>query len=387
MKNTRNGLLKMSHGKINILGDFICSEKISSDCYGIEMIDDDDRIIVNGDFIYSPANDSQLTAGVIEVKGDLEILKNFHAKGTHTVLLTGESEQNIEISGQCYFNILDIKNNKSVKYNSYVRATEIIKNDSKIVNYDNSLSDTKLDGDMTLDGDINLSSNTLDLNGHKLHVTGNFVHTGGVLTVNGGQLIVDGNYTLSDDQTGYSSNGIIVMNKNADKINVAKDFIINYDTNLCDYLCEGNITVGGNIKSIGSYPFVTHNNIKMILTCTNFTMTSNTYLEISSLEIANNNCQVTINSDIYVSKSLDVKNAIFSKEGNICLRDMDIVVGNNLNANVVYRGASIKKEFTFYGDLLVESNMSLYANIVAANITLNAGLNISGYNVLCKNNF
>ena len=133
------GTLKINGGQLIIAGDYrIQKETKQSDgsvTYAgstglLYMTNPEDYIYVEGNFVTQAYNEhkERLTAGVLEVKGDFtqkhySYLNNFYASGTHKVILSGNTVQNVSFQnpGSSKFNILIITKpiDSGYTFNSY----------------------------------------------------------------------------------------------------------------------------------------------------------------------------------------------------------------------------------------------------------------------------
>ena len=115
-----SGYMYLHGGTLNIAGDYDITSSDGINCsYGtIEMANDLDRIIVNGNFIMDSYSRSTFGKGILEIKGNFtqrstalnSTLYNFNSTGTHKVLLSGSSLQKVTFEDypNSTFNILAI---------------------------------------------------------------------------------------------------------------------------------------------------------------------------------------------------------------------------------------------------------------------------------------
>lgn len=130
-------------------------------------------------------------------------------------------------------------------------------------------SSTKLDDDITVYGNAYISA-SVDLNGHKLNIMGDLIQTSGELTINGGMLNVYGDYRLQKEtinangEIKYSSAyARLVMNNEADTVNIAGSFITRSDRT--HTLTAGTMKVGGDIYDWGNIQASSNGKHKVVL--------------------------------------------------------------------------------------------------------------------------
>ena len=117
------GTLNINEGQLVVSGDYKIDNNGSNPYANLQMTNDADYILVQGDFLTNSYNDhsSLLTAGILEIKGNFtqrayynyfypQYMRNFKAGGTHKVILSGSSLQTVDFRYPDYsrFNILVI---------------------------------------------------------------------------------------------------------------------------------------------------------------------------------------------------------------------------------------------------------------------------------------
>src|SRR5690606_27468488 len=142
------GTVKINGGQLIVEGDYrLQSENVSGDgtvTYSassgkLEMIDEEDYVLVNGDFAIQSSykHTDYLKAGILEVKGDFtqkrnstysDSAYNFNANTYHKVVLSGNGIQNINFQnpGSSRFNHLIIT--KPLEYGYIFNTTKNIWN-------------------------------------------------------------------------------------------------------------------------------------------------------------------------------------------------------------------------------------------------------------------
>lgn len=234
-----NGTLYVNGGNIYVENNFNQKSTNSSYSYGyLKMINPNDYISVNGDYYcYAYYNhEGYLTDGVLEVKGNFTQERysspyNFYSNGTHKVILSGENKQTISFDSiESCFNVLDVQNfsSEGIVFTTPVTINTLNRNGCNVVFANGEQSGWILNEDEIYTGDLNLSTGTLDLNGHKLTITGNLIHSGGTILVNGGELEIQGDYRIQtlngEDYT--TSAGILNMTNETDTVRVLGDFVM-----------------------------------------------------------------------------------------------------------------------------------------------------------------
>ena len=279
--NQTNGTLKLNGGTLIVKGNYSISNNGYATGY-LYMTNESDRIYVDGNFLMDSIRDhsSLLTAGILEVKGDFLQKStagtatgynlNFYASGTHQVILSGSTQQNVSFedpsSSYSHFNILEINNSSAegVVFDTAVSVIEeLITTTTNIHNLNlvsstfNLTENTEINSDfiyssgtfdlseynLTVHGDFKLGGGILDLNGSTLIIDGDFNQTNGTLKLNGGTLIVKGNYSISNN--GYAT-GYLYMTNESDRIYVDGNFLMDSIRDHSSLLTAGILEVKGD---------------------------------------------------------------------------------------------------------------------------------------------
>ncbi len=406
------GVLYVNGGNLIVKGDYRIqtpdsnSESGYSYSYGLlNMTNTADRILVEGNFVTESAVNhyDSLTAGLLEVRGNFTQLLayygysnnpyNFHASGTHRVLLSGTIQQVVSFyeynryQDSC-FNELEITNSSEagVDLASYVVVvSELVSTSSKISNveklslsgeavvsggnwlYDLSVGDNwvlqqnlVIEGNLHCNGSLDLNSRSLtvegdiiqygqlNLNGGSLLVKGNLIHTGGVLYVNGGNLIVKGDYRIqtpdSNSESGYSySYGLLNMTNTADRILVEGNFVTESAVNHYDSLTAGLLEVRGNFTQLLAYYGYSNNPYNFHASGTHRVLLSGTgqqvvsfyssyqeYSRFNKLEITNSSASgVDFASDVFVVSELVATASKVTNSNRLQLYDKAIISGGS----------------------------------------------------------
>lgn len=253
----------------------------------IYMSNKEDYLCVNGSFeLQSYGSWNEMTAGTLELKGDIDGDGSINSTDMHKVILSGTGNQTINLSDDgTMFNMLEIKNSDSRKF--IVHKNFIVSNFTEVDG--NSLtfvcnesgSDTtdirlgkiscdtiNFNGNVTLrsidfDGKaINASADVriydrdtnLKLNGATMTVKGDFDGQGKII-LGGGTLHIDGDFDY------YSYEGGIEMNNKNDSLYIGGDFTIN--GNSWSDFTDGIMEIKGDFYSYNS--FISSGNHKLIL--------------------------------------------------------------------------------------------------------------------------
>lgn len=276
-----DGTLYVNGGKIYVENDLNQKWDNGNYSYGyLKMVNPNDYISVNGNYYCyaSRSHEGYLTDGILDVKGNFTQKRysssyNFYSSGDHKVILSGANKQTISFDSiESCFNILDIQNFsvEGIVFTTPVTINNLNRNGCNVIFANGEQSGWVLDEDEVYTGDLNLSTGTLDLNGHKLTVTGNLIHSGGTVLVNGGELEVQGDYRVQSlNGISYTnSTGILNMTNGADTVKVLGDFVMQSTQSHKDKLTAGTLEVGGDLTELSggsSYNFFTSDDHTVIL--------------------------------------------------------------------------------------------------------------------------
>ena len=271
------GTVKINGGQLIVEGDYrLQSENVSGDgtvTYSassgkLEMIDEEDYVLVNGDFAIQSSykHTDYLKAGILEVKGDFTQKRNsgysgsannFNANTSHKVVLSGSKLQKIsfENPGASRFNILEIENNtgQQVEFTNDLAVNTLITNGLELPPVTVNPTNWTLTGNEVVNGNLYIKGSVVDLNGYSLTVRGNLIQSRGTVKINGGQLIVEGDYRLQSENvsgdgtvTYSASSGKLEMIDEEDYVLVNGDFAIQSSCKHTDYLKAGILEVKGD---------------------------------------------------------------------------------------------------------------------------------------------
>ena len=290
----RKATLNIDYGLIHATGD--CNIDIYNGSASLSMIGNG-TLTIDGDLYITTNSDmNELTGGILEVKGNfIQSGDSFKTSGTHKVLLSGDTEQIINLydfQGRSHFNVLEINNTsvEGVTFTSPItihktlitttskinnlhikRSTFTLLNDIDI-NGTLSISEYSLidfsDNTITITEDLNLSTN-LNLNMSTLNIGRNFEfygYLGGVLRVDNATVNIENNFTIGN----YGTDNVdLNMVEENGYIFVGENFLIDTDRDSYTALTAGILEVKGNFSRAsganGSYNFRTSGTYKVLL--------------------------------------------------------------------------------------------------------------------------
>ena len=245
-------------------GELICNDFTMTGTYYsryMYMRNANDHLVVEGNFNFNGGSFSgdDATAGIIELRGNVNITTGFNPSREQKVVLNGLDSQEVYINEKnCSFNILEVSNTSEggILSDYPISANSMIGDLSQIHYSFGGAVGTVLSGDMELDNYC-LSVGELDLNGHTLTINGDFIQAGGEVKINNGKLVVNGDYRIqtrknSEDGTeSYDySTGILNMTNESDVVEVSGDFVMGSTKSHNGKLSAGILTVGGNFTQL-----------------------------------------------------------------------------------------------------------------------------------------
>lgn len=265
----------------------ITDNLIANNFSHIYMSNKEDYLCVNGSFeLQSYGSWNEMTAGTLELKGDIDGDGDINSTDMHKVILSGTGNQTINLSSNgTMFNMLEIKNSDSRKFivhknfivsnftevdgNSLTFVCNETGSDTTYIRIGKISCDTiNFNGNVTLgsidfDGKvINASADVrsydrdtnLKLNGATMTVKGDFDGQGKII-LGGGTLHIDGDF----DYNAYER-GINMTNKK-DSLYIGGDF--NIDGGSYSDFTDGIMEIKGDFYSYNS--FISSGNHKLIL--------------------------------------------------------------------------------------------------------------------------
>ena len=387
------GTVKLNGGTLHVTGDYRIqvrnktgSSHVYSSGYGLlVMTDENDRLIIDGDFITQSLADHEgmLTAGVLELKGNMSVsalkAKAFAPSDSHKVLFSGADLQIISFNDAYYYNAYiqnaEICNTgQGVRFVGmpYIRhnvSTNGCTTEGSIgIGTDTAFEGNRYAGDVTIRTKMNIDSEytidgnvtanaEVDISG-KLNVGGNYVNGDGARTVmQGGRLYVEGNLELRNYTFGY---GLCMKNEN-DLVQVNGDFQCH--SYYSDTLSAGILEVAGNFISDGRFT-ATKNHRVVLSGKTKQTVEVAESDRFAVLEIDNHS-----EEGVYSQKVL-VKNELVRNGCRLTYGDMKGEFGWTLNEDETYEGdlVLIDDELNLAGHTL-----TIKGNLIQPAGTVNVG--------------
>ena len=358
------------------------------------------NVMINGYY-----NNTTLTAGTLEIKGDFTqktgyYENNFAAEGSHVTIFSGTKKQTIQFeSGKSYFNIVELKNysEEGIYAPGGINANTINRNGCNIDYGNDGRLGWTLEEDETIEGDLFLIEDELDLNGHTLTVQGSVVQAGGTIHVNGGKLVIEKDYRIqSKDETGENvtygkSNGILLMDQEEDHVKVKGDFvqgsIVDHSTKLTAGTLEikGNFTQTSyasqsNFAATGSHKVLLSGNKKQEI---NFANVGSNSSYFANLEIANESEEGVVfgaNDVMVKGQANDNGN---KTSGYIRPVVTTTFADQKFQGNVFYGDSlTTKEDMEIAGNVIVGNDLYLGGNLkVGKNLTIRSRFELNGKTV------
>ena len=245
-------------------GELVCEDFTVTDGYynsTVNMLHPNSTLTVNGNFTHNSGHlgTGNLKAGTLSVKGDFVSKGYVFDPGTDlTVILNGSEKQTVSITySSSKFSTLEVRNTSGEGvYSDYaIPADQITGNLGQLHIGINGENGKKLTEDTVIDGDYTLAAGELDLNGFTLTINGNLIHAGGKVHFNGGTLNITGDYQLASPKINTEppvydqlSQGYIVMDNEADALNIDGDFVVRAKRSNKSSITAGTVTVKGNMQ-------------------------------------------------------------------------------------------------------------------------------------------
>ncbi|MBQ4069239.1 MAG: PKD domain-containing protein, partial [Lachnospiraceae bacterium] len=245
------GLININGGRLIIKGDYRGQSVIGNGentTYGkstgiIQMYYESDYVCVYGDYYDNSMENNSFSAGTLEIKGDISLnslckCTYFNSGSEHTIVLSGETKQNIIINSSddtehYEFNNLDITNKQGVKIEGNLVVKGSIKTNGNPVegyigicnstaleddsyDYDIKIFDTlSLKNDLVINGNIYvIETGTIEFNGYTVSVKDFICHS---YYLGAGTLNVSGDIEVWEYFNAGSSN-VVVLNGNKKQI-------------------------------------------------------------------------------------------------------------------------------------------------------------------------
>ena len=361
-----------------------------SDSGTLYMVNENDRIVVDGNMLANGYYRSTLTDGTIEVKGNFTqkytyYTDNFRANGNHRVIFNGNGLQTVSFDRmESGFNILEINNHsdEGVVFSTPVTINELEDNGCNVTFANGERPGWVLSGDETIEGDLFLARGTLDLNGHKLTVTGDLVQSGGEIIVNSGELVVQGDYRIQSLKNGSYTNstGTLNMTNDADTVKVIGNFVMQSTASHDGRFSAGVLSVGGdliqenggsnaNLHTTGTFEIVLDGTDEQHISIYN---NSKNYSRIAGLKVENtSDAGVSFDRGVYVV-------------GNLYDTDSVIVHGENINIS----SSTVFADEKFSDTIRIADNYRLQEDItIDGDVHLTGGsLDLNGHTLTVTGN-
>ncbi|MDE6208755.1 MAG: PKD domain-containing protein, partial [Lachnospiraceae bacterium] len=362
----------------------------------IVMEHEADYIHVYGDVDTYMSPGSKLSAGTIEISGNLTSRGGIKGVGTHRFLFSGNSEQIISITSDENFAIMELQNysEDGVYSKSTINKDKLIANGCNLFYGDKTGKvGFTLSGDMEYEGEFILVDETLDLNGYSLNIDGDLVIAGGSVCLNGGTLTVNGdlriqNKVLSGSDYIYeASSGILYMNNDTDRVIVTHSFIMEPKSAVGGTFNAGTLELYGNFTQKGQYGYLGgENNTIIFKGNSRQTVDATASMTVGSFENSNEEALV-LNQGFIVYGTVTDNGLNISGNGKICINSTDQLKEEAFSGNLTISGKNtLSHDLYVDGDLIINSELHTgNYKINAANITVNAPLYIEAGYVLTGN--
>ena len=358
------GRLVMNEGKLNVAGN-AGMEYTSNQSDILQMEHASDFISIRGSMTASGCTMYHMTAGTIEVGGDVN-LEYFRPEKEHRFVLNGSACQKITLGDNAYFNILEIKNQseEGIYSEKVIKKNSLIRNGCRL-RYGELKGEFgwTLKADEEYEGNLTLLDEVLDLNGHTLTVKGDFIQPAGEVRVGGGKLIVEGDYRMqsvsgTEGNPEYgSSAGILNMTNPADEVVVKGKYINATSNENRSMLTEGTLTVDGDFEVVRPE--------KNILN--NFYSTGN---HTVVLNVTGENNLKWGYEDVYGSR---ISNLVVRGNGTLNIDGKPYVTGSYGEKNVKVTGDMIPGEGILFADGVFSGSLYLRNKL-----TVKGELNVGG---------
>ena len=392
-------------------GELICNDFTMTGTYYsryMYMRNANDHLVVEGNFNFNGGSFSgdDATAGIIELRGNVNITTGFNPSREQKVVLNGLDSQEVYINEKnCSFNILEVSNTSEggILSDYPISANSMIGDLSQIHYSFGGAVGTVLSGDMELDNYC-LSVGELDLNGHTLTINGDFIQAGGEVKVNSGKLVVNGNYRIQtkkateDGTESYDySTGILNMTNESDVVEVSGDFVMGSTKSHDGKLSAGTLTIGGDFtqQRYKDYDnFSASGSHKVIFTSEKDHAISFDSSRSGESHFANltfeDDSKITLKNDSY--KRVTVTGSLTGTDceisGYIDLAGAAKVV-NKYKGNIrISEGYTLNSDISISGNFSAESYLYLNGKQLSTdgNVTISSYIGIQSGTLNCKGN-
>lgn len=351
-------------GELQIAGGSVyCSGQINLGRYSyIKMNDVNDYMFADsGISILSAYSENQITNGVIETKGELNITSQVVSRsGYNKILLSGDGLQKVDIAQGIYVNILELDNhsNDGVDFIRPVNHVNIIRNDTKItIDGKEGIYGHTLTDDEVIEGDCILIEDTMKLDGHSLTINGNLIQMGGTMDIGNGELTVNGDYRLQfvkydgETETYGVSSGRLKMLDDAGIVNINGDFISQTSVKDENILTAGVMRITGDVS-------------------VNSTVSVNSFMptENHTIVLCGTDKQV-VNFDRFYTGSSHIQNLeiLNASEAGVEFGEKTLVTGNVKDNGYFVKGYLVPSSDTTYTDDAYHGNWYIYSSLIISN--------------------
>jgi hypothetical protein len=388
------GILKINGGKLNISGDYRMQNELSGYDYQsnglLDMTNDADYVTVGGNYISysSVSHEGFMTAGTLEVKGDLRYYsgnsRNIYSSGTHTIILSGNRTQRLDINYSSQLNNLKIHSN-SKRYIDNDYSTLKIAGELEID--ENSLLTYPDDIDFLPSAKLNTPVWNSNLNlDYPIEIMQDMKIDGYVYIYNNNSAIRK--WTLSHD---IETKGYFYFNNSGIDVEIIEANIISgeYINIYCkDFKSNSDITAKRNISiSVSGEVCISDGNIKTseYLSLSNSSSASKEFKLSGNIEATNAISISTYNADAIIDANLSSDSNISVSGNNVILsggeiKSQDYISLNGTNIEVNTKNVSAKSYITTSGTrtLIGSENLTGELRLGSTETVLTADVAING---------
>ena len=229
--------------------------------YGtLKFENEKDSMVVGGDFLAQSEWKSTMSAGSLELKGNVRdmtgntICANQSPLGsTHVATFSGAKKQIVELEGSNYFNIIHTRNmDVQFKRLGFMVLDQDVTLTGDVEDIPRPI---RLDGHtLTVSGNVTKAANTdVNINKGVFHITGDFRHLYGAVNFNEGALVIDGDYIAQStelDTAGKNkpSYGTLNFKNEKDSMVAGGDFLAQSEWK--STMSAGSLELKGNVRDM-----------------------------------------------------------------------------------------------------------------------------------------
>ena len=369
LTTSSSGKVCLEEAKLSVMKDLnLIHYYAYGETGGLVMHHEKDYIYVGGNFKHNQRNGKTLTAGTIEVKGNVALENGFDASGSHRLLLSGEGLQTISSSTSQRIAVLEITNKSEdgVLSKTALNTEEMITNGCKL-QYEgvDGIFGYQLQDDTVIKGDMALLAGVMDLNGHTLTITGDLTQIGGVIEVGSGALHVGGNYYMqyrnAEGKTS-KSNGNLVMEHENGYVKIEGNMVMDTIASMQQTLLAGDLIVCGNLISENQTSIHTDGTHRLFLSGKDSqTISLRAEAKFKNLVLNNTSTEgVCIECNFNVLNTLIDRSRNITGEGNITVSNASALpegyYGGNLN---MISTQTLEKDLEIAGKLKIQAPIDL----------------------------